>query len=648
LESEFDFNHKILSFLELILNRNYTDFMKSFLEQNVSQESLITLFSQAPVAMCLLIGDDLIIENANPQIIELWGRDASVVGKPLFEVLPEIKSQGFVEIFENVYHKGEIFKGNKLSIFLEKFGNLEEHFFDFIYSPVYNDDKKIIGVSIVATEMTDQVISERKLKESEYRFEDLIKNSDYSTAIYRSEDLYIELANDLMLKTWGKDASVIGMKLEDALPELEGQPFIGILKDIFKTGKTYTATEDRVDLVVEGKLQTYYFNFSYKPLKNQKGEVYAIYNVAVDITDLVRARKEIQEREEKFRDLADSMPQFVWTCDKDGKITYMNDNWYRYTGFERDEDPADGIKRIINPEVYEKVMVVWEESLRTRKSFEMEYQFLDPDHPEVYRWFLGRAVPAYDESGNIKQWIGTFTDIDDFKQLQTQKDNFLGIASHELKTPLTSLKIYTQFIEKNLVRQNDLKNAQVARRMDDQIDLLTNLISDLLDVTKIQNGKIQLNESEFDFDQLAEEIVVEQQMTARHKITFHHSEVGNVFADRHRISQVMSNLISNAVKYSPDADEVIVSTQLIGNNVKFCVRDFGIGIPEDKQNKVFEQYYRVSSSKEHTISGLGLGLYISSEIIKRTGGRIYVSSIEEKGSDFCFEISKSKKVQQNA
>ncbi|WP_300352769.1 PAS domain-containing protein [Chryseobacterium sp.] len=622
--------------------------MKSFLEQNVSQESLITLFSQAPVAMCLLIGDDLIIENANPQIIELWGRDASVVGKPLFEVLPEIKSQGFVEIFENVYHKGEIFKGNKLSIFLEKFGNLEEHFFDFIYSPVYNDDKKIIGVSVVATEMTDQVISERKLKESEYRFEDLIKNSDYSTAIYRSEDLYIELANDLMLKTWGKDASVIGMKLEDALPELEGQPFIGILKDIFKTGKTYTATEDRVDLVVDGKLQTYYFNFSYKPLKNQKGEVYAIYNVAVDITDLVRARKEIQEREEKFRDLADSMPQFVWTCDKDGKITYMNDNWYRYTGFERDEDPADGIKRIINPEVYEKVMVVWEESLRTRKSFEMEYQFLDPDHPEVYRWFLGRAVPAYDENGNIKQWIGTFTDIDDFKQLQTQKDNFLGIASHELKTPLTSLKIYTQFIEKNLVRQNDLKNAQVARRMDDQIDLLTNLISDLLDVTKIQNGKIQLNESEFDFDQLAEEIVVEQQMTARHKITFHHSEVGNVFADRHRISQVMSNLISNAVKYSPDADEVIVSTQLIGNNVKFCVRDFGIGIPEDKQNKVFEQYYRVSSSKEHTISGLGLGLYISSEIIKRTGGRIYVSSIEEKGSDFCFEIPKSKKVQQNA
>lgn len=619
--------------------------MKSFLEKNVSQESLVTLFSQAPVAMCLLVGDDLVIESANPQILELWGRDASVVGKPLFEALPEVKAQGFVEIFDNVYKKGEIFNGNKLPVFLEKFGVLEEHFFNFIYSPVYNDDKKIIGVSVVATEVTAEVISERKLKESEYRFEDLIKNSDYSNAIYRSGDLYIELANNLMLKTWGKDASVIGMKLEDALPELEGQPFIGILKNIFKTGETYTATEDPVDLIVNGKLQTFYFNFSYKPIKNTDGQVYAIHNMAVNVTDLVKARKEIQEREEKFRDLADSMPQFVWTCDGNGQMTYMNDNWYRYTGFDRDADLSESVKKIINPEVYQKVEKIWQNSLKTGKPFEMEYQFLDPSNPEVYRWFLGRSVPAYDENGNIKQWIGTFTDIDDFKQLQTQKDNFLGIASHELKTPLTSLKIYTQFIEKNLVLKNDLKNAQVARKMDGQIDLLTGLISDLLDVTKIQNGKIQLNESDFNFDQLAEEIVAEQQMTSRHKIIFHHNHVGDVYADRHRISQVMSNLISNAIKYSPDADEVIVSTQLTEDTIKFCVKDFGIGIPEDKQSKVFEQYYRVSGSKEYTFPGLGLGLYISSEIINRMGGKIYVLSAEGKGSDFCFEITKSKNVQ---
>lgn len=616
--------------------------MKDFLNHNISQDSLVTLFSKAPVAMSLVVGDDFVINNANPQILELWGRDASVIGKPLFEALPEIKSQGFIEIFEDVYKKGEIFNGNKWSVFLDKYGSYEEHFFNFIYAPVYNDDQKIIGVSIVATEVTDQVISEQKLKESEYRFEDLIKQSDYSVAIYRSEDLFVELANEPMLKTWGKDESVIGMKLEDALPELEGQPFIGILKDIFKTGKTYTATEDKVELVVDGKRQTFYYNFSYKPLKNSAGEVYAIHNMAVNVTDQVAAREKIQESEKRYRDLADSMPQFVWTCDKSGKITYMNDSWYKYMGFSKDEDANEAIRKVIRPEVYPNIIKIWEESVKTGKPFEVEYEFLDPKNPDTYRWFLGRAVANFDENGEIKQWIGTFTDIDDFKQLQTQKDNFLGIASHELKTPLTSLKLYTQFIEQNLNKQQDLKNAGVARRMNDQIDKLTELVNDLLDVTKIQNGKIQLNESEFDFDLLVEEVITEQQMTARHRILFNKHQIGKVIADRHRISQVMSNLISNAIKYSPDADEIIVSTELKDNTIKFSVKDFGIGIPQDKQHKVFEQYYRVSGTKEHTFPGLGLGLYISSEIIKRTGGKIYVHSIEGKGADFCFEIPKVK------
>ncbi|KAA0129001.1 PAS domain-containing protein [Chryseobacterium sp. SN22] len=616
--------------------------MKNILDQNISHDSLVTLFSQAPVAMSLLMGNDFIISNANEQMLSLWGRDTSVIGKSIFEAIPEIKSQGFEEILNNVYYKAEIFNGNKWPVFLNKYGNYEEHFFNFIYSPVYNDDKNVIGVSVAATEVTDQVISERKLIDSEYRFEDLIQKSDYSIAIYRSEDLYIELANEPMLRTWGKDALVMGMKLEDALPELEGQPFIGILKDIFKTGETYTAKEDRVDLVVDGKLQTFYYNFSYKPLKNSDGEVYAILNMAVNVTDLVEARKEIQESEKKYRDLADSMPQFVWTSDAKGKITYMNDNWYRHMGFHKDDDPNEAIRKVIRPEVYPGIIKIWEESLKTGKPFEVEYEFADPNNPEVYRWFLGRAVANFDQNGEISQWIGTFTDIDDFKQLQTQKDNFLGIASHELKTPLTSLKLYTQFIETNFSRQGDLKNAEVARRMNSQIDTLTELVNDLLDVTKIQNGKIQLNESEFDFDQLTEEVIVEQQMTARHKIIFYKKEIGKVTADRHRISQVMTNLISNAIKYSPDADEIIVSTELKDGMVKFSVRDFGIGIPQDKQQKVFEQYYRVSGTKEHTFPGLGLGLYISSEIIKRTGGKIYVHSVEGNGSDFCFEIPKIK------
>lgn len=618
--------------------------MKSFLEQNISHDSLITLFSQAPVAVALLIGDNYEIHNANPQMLELWGKDSSVIGKSLFDVLPEITSQGFADIFKKVYRDGELFKGNKRSVFLEKYGQYEEHFFNFIYAPVYNDDKKIIGISIVATEVTDHILSEKKLKDTEYRFENFIKKSDYPIAIYRTEDFYIEFANEKMLKTWGKDASVIGMKLHEALPELEGQPFLGILKDIFKTGVTYSAKEDRADLVVDGKLQTFYYNFSYKPLKNRNGEVYAILNMAVDVTDLVLARKEIQQREEKFRDLADSMPQFVWTCDNNGEITYMNNSWYKYTGSTAEENQTELVKKMMKQETAKAVDKAWAESVKTKAPFVMEYEFEDPQQKGSYRWFLGRAVPNFSETGEVKQWTGTFTDIDEFKQLESQKDNFLGIASHELKTPLTSLKLYTQFIKTNLEKAGDPKNAEVARRMDYQIDLLTGLINELLDVTKIQKGQIQLNETLFDFDKLVDEVVEEQQMTARHRLFVSRTnKIGEVFADRHRISQVMANLISNAIKYSPEADEVHISTGLDGSEARFNVKDFGIGIPEDQQSKVFDQYYRISASRDYTFPGLGLGLYISSEIIKRTGGKIFVTSVEGEGSDFCFRIPKNKK-----
>ena len=177
--------------------------------------------------------------------------------------------------------------------------------------------------------------------------------------------------------------------------------------------------------------------------------------------------------------------------------------------------------------------------------------------------------------------------------------------------------------------------------MDEQINKLTSLVNDLLDVTKIQNGKILLNKSDFDFDDLVEEIVAEQQMITSHKILVESEKIGNIYSDRHRISQVMSNLIGNAIKYSPDSDRIHITTKVTDDDcVLFTVRDFGIGIPADKTERVFEQYYRVSGSKEHTFPGLGLGLYISSEIIKRSGGKIFVNSIEGKGSEFCFLIPK--------
>lgn len=620
--------------------------MKNFLKSNISQDSLVLLLTQAPIALSMLMGNDFVIQVANPQMLELWGKQPQIIGLKLIEALPEIQDQPFIDILKEVKTTGNPYKGYKHLAYIEREGKTQECYFDFIYAPIYNDDEtEIIGVSVVATETTDQVLAEKKVAETEYKFENLIKESDFAIAIYKGEDFIIDMANDKMLKTWGKDKSIIGKRIEQGIPELVGQAFLGLLKKVYESGETYAANEDRADLVVDGKLQTYYYNFSYQPLKNHNGEVYAIANVAVDVTDVVLTKKKLQENEDKYKNLADSLPIIIWTADKDGNIDYYNKKWYDYSGFEGVDNRQNASSKILHPDDFPRAMAIWKKSQKNKVAYEIEYQFKDKSKENGYRWFLGRAVPIKDENDDVIQWIGTCTDIDEFKQFQQQKDNFLGIASHELKTPLTSLKLYSQFLEKNLRKKEDDSNAMVALKMDEQINKLNNLINDLLDVTKIQNGKILLNNSDFDFDELVNEIVEEQQMSTRHKIeVFSHQSIGIVFSDRHRISQVISNLINNAVKYFPDSDKILITSKLTDDNtILFSVKDFGIGIPENKKERVFEQYYRVSGSKEHTFPGLGLGLYISSEIIKRTGGRIFVNSVEGKGSDFCFEIPKTSK-----
>lgn len=609
--------------------------MKNFLQHQVSFESLTTLFGQAPIALAMLMGENQVVEIANQQILDLWGKSESVIGLPLLEALPEIKDQEFPKILQEVYRSGKPYKGNNMLAKLEKNGILTDCYFDFLYSPIFNDEK-IIGVSVVATEVTDKVLSEKKLWESELRFKELVESSDYSTAIYKGEDLIIEFANDKMIKTWGKDKTVIGKKLQNALPELQGQPFIDILKNVYRTGIPYFSQEDRVDLFVDGVLQTFYYNFSYKPMRDVDGKVYAIINVAVNVTELITARKIAESAEDEYRNFANAMPHMVWSAGPTGKLDYGNANLLRLLNLTIDEIDKFDFTKIVHPDDLPSVAKVWRDISEDPKQFELEYRMFDSEKNE-YIWYLTTGTPFF-KDGEFCKWIGTSTDINEFKNLVKQKDTFLGIASHELKTPLTSLKLYAQVLERMLRKTGDEKNADFAKKMDLQVVKLTSLIGDLLDVTKINSGKIHLNQSSFDFEKVVLETAEELQMSTIHKIEIYTEKGGTVFADRERIGQVITNLIANAIKYSPHADRIIVETQHQENKVIFTVKDFGIGMPEDKKDRVFEQYYRVSGDEESTFPGLGLGLYIAAQIVERSDGKIWVNSILGKGSTFSFSL----------
>ena len=224
-------------------------------------------------------------------------------------------------------------------------------------------------------------------------------------------------------------------------------------------------------------------------------------------------------------------------------------------------------------------------------------------------------------------------------ELMDKKDDFLSIASHELKTPLTSLKAYSQLLHMDSKDSADSKREMMLSKMDAQVDKLTSLITNLLDTSKLQNGKLVYNENVFQLNDLVIEIVDEiQAIASSHQIVIKKNIPAQVNADRERIGQVLSNFLNNAIKYCPDSKKIVVDIENDEEMAICSVQDFGIGIRQDQHEKIFERFHRVSGSNLHTYPGLGLGLFIAKEIIERHDGKIWIESEEGKGSIFYFSL----------
>ena len=224
-------------------------------------------------------------------------------------------------------------------------------------------------------------------------------------------------------------------------------------------------------------------------------------------------------------------------------------------------------------------------------------------------------------------------------ELMNRKDDFLSIASHELKTPVTSLKAYAQLLQMDSKENTPARKEMMLSKMDAQVDKLTALITDLLDTSKMQNGKLVYNKYFFRLDDLVQEIVSDMQTTiTSHEIILAKNTPLKVFADRERIGQVLNNFLTNAIKYCPDCEKILVSVEEKEKMAICSVKDFGDGISEDQRARIFERFYRVTGKNLYTYPGLGLGLFIAKEIIERHHGSIWLESEPGKGSTFYFSL----------
>jgi len=600
-----------------------------------------TLIEESPMPIGLYIGENMNIKVANKAMLKAWGRDHSVIGQELAIALPELKEQPFLEILQNVRETGIAYETKEDRVMLINDGVLQTFYFDFIYKPLKDNDGNVWGILNNATNVTELVNARLKIKASEELFRKMIQDAPVAIGILRGENFVIEQANADLLKLWGKTEEVIGLRLIDGLPELKGQPFPDLLTQVYKTGVSHFGYETMARLERDGVLQDFYFNFVYDPIRDQHNVVTGIMVVANEITSLVHSRMEMAKSEERFRNLLLDTPMATGYYETENIIISLaNDEMLRFWG--KDKSVIGKPMEEAIPELKGQPFIdILKEVYRTGIPYHADQQeALLPVNGKMERlWFNFTYKPLMNAKGKVYAILHAAMDVTKQVQLQQQKDEFLGIASHELKTPVTSIKAYTQVLERMIRNDGDEKKADMVRKMDLQLNRLTGLIGDLLDVTKIQSGKMTFNPVNFDFDYAVAEIAEEMQhVSAKHYINAELQSHATVYADKERIGQVITNFLSNAIKYSADANQVDVKTEVVDKEVILSVKDYGIGISKTLQHLVFDQFYRVDGNLQHTYPGLGLGLYISSEIIKNEGGRIWVESEEGKGATFYFAL----------
>jgi len=505
------------------------------------------------------------------------------------------------------------------------------------------------------------------IQDERRRLSNIIANLPAGVCILKGPDLILEDVNEGMLKIWGKEMDILGTRLLDFMPELREQAFPALLEEVFRTGKAYIERDARLDINNEGNQRTLYVDFSYTPLFNAKKEVDRILVHADDVTErslarmreqylseelsaineelyssneelaatndaLSTSKKVLTESESTLKFMFNAIPQQVWTSLAGGELNYVNQLMCEEFGQDMETLVRQGWRQYIHPDDLLRAIENWTIALQTSQPFTAEYRLRFKD--DKYYWHMGKAAPMI-ENEQIKFWIGTNTNIELQKASEQKKDEFLSIASHELKTPLTSVKAFNQLI----ARTKDISKVQhFSVKSAEHIEKLEWLINDLLDVTKINAGKMAYNMQPLNFRKLLlGAIDTIQQTSATHQIVLNGTEEIEFVGDYLRLEQVLQNFLSNAIKYSPKANQVIVEYKLEMGNIVVSVQDFGIGIARKDFSRLFDRYYRVDNSAMR-FEGLGLGLFISSEILKRHQGSFWIESEEHKGSTFFFRL----------
>jgi two-component system sensor histidine kinase VicK len=637
------------------------------------KERLASVISQVPAGLAILNGQEMVLEMANGYMLNLWGRDEAVIGEPLLHFLPELKDQVFPALLNEVYTSGKPHFTQDAPVKLLIGGQMQTVYVDFSYTPLKSPLGETTSILILAEDVTPRTLSRKReqqlseelaasneqllntnerlketqeyirkvnadLAESEARLKYIIQEAPVAIAVMHKRELFIDSANTKILEIWGKTEAVFGKPLSLAFPELQGQPFLKILDDVFTSGEAYHAHEARVMLDHGGELTEVFSNFVYQPIKDDLGHTSDIVVVAVDVTEQVLSRKKIEQTEESLRLATDAAELGTWSMPATKTEWTASAQVKKIFGL-----PADSTLSLeqaidqVRPDYRRLLLDTINNAVEAGRRFFIEYPIVSQDGKERWVRSVGRMI--YDNDGTENYLTGALTDITEQKLEVQRKNDFIGMVSHELKTPLTSMNGYIQVLLKKARASSDTFSLNLLDKANSQVKRMTTMINGFLNVSRLEAGKMHIEKQRFDMKELMHEVEEEVlSTTVGHNMLFEPVMITFVHADRDKISQVVNNLIGNAIKYSPLGTTIQVACISVDNSVQVSVRDQGMGVSKQDIKHLFNRYYRVEGSHMKSIAGFGIGLYLCAEIVHRHGGHIWVESELGEGSTFFFTL----------
>ena len=666
-----------------------TDQVKARKTIEESEVNLRSLVMTAHYALMILRGREWVIEIANQPLVNLWDKTIEdVTGKRLLDVLPEIADQPFPKFLQQVYDSGVGYGQEEEVFYLDTPEGTVKKYVSFYYDPMFDSEGQVTGIIVAAEDITDNVqnrllledsyieqqsLNEElsatneelasaneelvttneelaqtqeslqalvaQLAESEARIRYMVADAPVAIGILTGRELIIEAANRKLLEVWGKTAEVINMPLHLGLPELEGQPFLGILDNVYTAGKPYIGNEAKVLLMRNNVLEECYFSYVYHPIKDGNGHTISIMVVANEITDQVRARNQVENAEEMLRFSIEAAHLGTWYLDINTQELKISDRLKELFGFNAaDNITYDEMIQCIPEEYRAYVENAASKAISSGITYNVEHPTIG-FRDQKLRWVRGAGRLNNDTKSGKAYFSGVAIDITEQKQDEQRKNDFIGMVSHELKTPLTSLSAYIQMLHAKARNNGDNFTVNALDKVTIQVKKMTTMINGFLNVSRLESGKIYLEKQDFRLDELLNDMVNETQLaTVSHHISLLPSPEVTVTADRDKIGSVISNLLSNAVKYSPRNTYIEVHCTVDNDMALVSVKDQGMGINPQDIEKLFERYYRVDSKHTQTISGFGIGLYLCAEIIQRHDGTIRVESEIGMGSTFSFSL----------